>query len=365
MATREVVVDHKPYDLAPVDPDAKIPQSVKDAAARAEAIHKQAYQTDGQPEPVAAAVEPVAAAVAPVVAAAPEPRPVAAVPVQADPPAAAADGKDQNWEHKYHAMQGRYKAATKTIGELQENMTQLGDELVRTQSLVHNAPRIGDGVQPLAPQPVRNPQITDADVQNYGPEIIDLVRRAASEVVGDAVAPLREDTTQIRQTLQKTAKQGVVDSLSDAVPNWQAINRDPEFKRWLSLPDVYSGVVKGVLLNQAVKAADAPRAIAFFKSFLSERAATGHSDPVVEPQPQAAALREPAIPLETLAAPGRARPATGNTAPGSPADKPVFTRAQVAAFYANVRKGHYAGREREKDADEQQIFAAQREGRVR
>lgn len=365
MTTREVTVDQKPYDLAPVDPDAKIPQSVKDAAARAALIHQQAYQTEPQPEPVPVAAAPVAAAVAPVVAAVPDPRPVAAVPVQPDPSAAADGAKDPDWEHKFYAMQGRHKKAVAQIGQLQEDMTQLGDELVRTQALVHNAPRIGDGVPPAAPQPVRNAQITDADVQNYGPEIIDLVRRAAAEVVGDAVEPLRQDTTQIRQTLQKTAKQGVVDELSSAVPNWQAINRDPEFKRWLSLPDVYSGVVKGVLLNQAVKAADAPRAIAFFKSFLSERAATGHSDPVVDPQPQPAALREPAIPLDTLAAPGRARPATGNTAPGSPADKPVFTRAQVAAFYDRVRKGHYMGRERDKDAEEQQIFAAQREGRVR
>lgn len=364
MAPREVTVDQKPYDLAPVDPDAKIPQSVRDAAARAAAIHQQAYQTEPQPEPVVVAAEPVAAAVAPVVAAVPEPRPVAAVPVQPEPPAATDDAKDTNWEHKFYAMQGRHKKATTQIGEMQEQMAQLGDELVRTQALVHNAPRIGDGVQP-APQPVRNSQITDADVQNYGPEIIDLVRRAAAEAAAGEVEPLRQDTSQIKQTLQKTAKQRVADSLTDAVPTWQQINRDPEFKRWLSLPDVYSGVVKGRLLNEAVKAADAPRAIAFFTSFLSERAATGHSDPVVDTQPQAAALREPAIPLETLAAPGRARPATGSTSPGSPADKPVFTRAQVAAFYANVRKGHYVGREREKDADEQLIFAAQREGRVR
>lgn len=365
MSPREVTVDQKPYDLAPVDPDAKIPQSVKDAAARAALIHQQAYQTEPQPEPVPVAAEPVTAAVAPVVAAVPEPRPVAAVPVQADAPVAAAGDPDTNWEHKFHAMQGRYKKATGQIGELQEQMSQLGDELVRTQALVHNAPRIGDGVPPVAPQPVRTPQITDADVASYGPEIIDLVRRAAAEAAAGEVEPLRQDTTQIKQTLQKTAKQQVVDSLSLAVPNWQQINRDPEFKRWLSLPDVYSGVVKGVLLNQAVKAANAPRAIAFFTSFLSERAATGHSDPVVEPQPQAAALREPAIPLDTLAAPGRARPATGTTAPGSPSDKPVFTRAQVAAFYTRVRQGAYAGRERDKDAEEQQIFAAQREGRVR
>lgn len=365
MTTREVIVDQKPYDLAPVDPDAKIPQSVKDAAARAAAMHQQAYPVENPPEPNPSAAVPVVEQVAPVAPPQSEPRPVAAVPAQADPPAPADDGKDTNWEHKYHAMQGRYKKATTQIGELQEQMTQLGDELVRTQALVHNAPRLGDGVPTPTPQTARQALVTDADVQSYGPEIIDLVRRAASEVVAGEIEQVRTDTSQIKQALQKTAKQQVVESLSSAVPNWQAINRDPEFKRWLSLPDVYSGVVKGVLLNQAVKAADAPRAIAFFKSFLSERAATGHSDPVVEPQPQAAALREPAIPLDTLAAPGRARPATGNTNPGSPADKPVFTRAQVAAFYTRVRQGHYMGREREKDAEEQQIFAAQREGRVR
>jgi hypothetical protein len=65
-----------------------------------------------------------------------------------------------------------------------------------------------------------------------------------------------------------------------------------------------------------------------------------------------------------LTAPGRAHPAGGNDLP-SPADKPIFTRQQIAAFYRAVREQQFAGREADKAAIEQAIFLAQTEGRIR
>jgi hypothetical protein len=104
--------------------------------------------------------------------------------------------------------------------------------------------------------------------------------------------------------------------------------------------------------------------IAFFKGFLAEEQATGQlPDPNV-PQPAPQPPRVPAVPLEMLAAPGRAKPNGGDT-PAASADKPVFTRGQISAFYTAVRQGLYAGREAEKNATEAAIFAAQNDGRVR
>jgi hypothetical protein len=362
---REVTVDHKPYELAPVDPDAKIPQSVKDAAAKANAFYAQPAAPVPEPQP-----DPALAASAPGVqpaAAAPEPEPQPAAPVAAQPAAQApsapaSDADEKSWEHKYHAMHGRFKKSQTQIGELQQQMSELGDELVRTQQLIHAAPRTAEPHQPAAPA---HKLITEQDVQNYGTDIIDLAKRAAIESVSGDLAQLRDENAQLKQTVQRTAKQRLADDLTEAVPNWVEIKNSGEFKRWLSLPDVYSGRVKGELLREAVTAANAPRVLAFFKSFLTEKAATSPSDPTLDVQPVAQPPRTAAIPLDTLAAPGRARPASGSNNPGSPADKPVFTRAQVQAFYARVRTGHYNGRQAEKDAEEQQIFAAQREGRVR
>ncbi len=122
------------------------------------------------------------------------------------------------------------------------------------------------------------------------------------------------------------------------------------------------------MLNAAFQAADAPRVAAFFKGFLAEEVATGNA-PAPQPEPGITSPpRQAAVSLDTLAAPGRAKPASGDSS--VPADKPVFTHAQIAQFYRNTReaglgKGPYAGREADRKRDEVAIFTAQAEGRIR
>ena len=120
---------------------------------------------------------------------------------------------------------------------------------------------------------------------------------------------------------------------------------------------------KETTVNAAFQAADAPRVLAFFKGFINDEVATGQmtaptAQPAATPAP-----RQAAVSLESIAAPGRARPATGDTQ--VPVDKPIFTRNQIADFYTRVRQGQYNGRDQDKMRDEAAIFAAQREGRVR
>jgi len=67
--------------------------------------------------------------------------------------------------------------------------------------------------------------------------------------------------------------------------------------------------------------------------------------------------------LDTLAAPGRATHATD--ANSSQDGKPVYTHAEIKRFYNDVRRGAYAGRDADKARIEADMFAAQREGRVR
>ena len=122
-------------------------------------------------------------------------------------------------------------------------------------------------------------------------------------------------------------------------------------------------MLKGNLLKAAFQAADAPRVVAFFKGYKAEQQATGQVPaPAGQQQPPAPIV--PAVALETLVAPGRAKPASGDSAL-SAADKPIYTRADIQRFYGLVRQGYYAGREQDKARDEASIFLAQREGRVR
>ena len=90
-------------------------------------------------------------------------------------------------EDRFLAMQGRNTATQKTIGEMQEQMTQLGNELMHAQQ--HRQPR-----RQQAPQQQPPPSyLTEQDVQNYGSDLID-VDPARGAAGGRAAAAARSSS---------------------------------------------------------------------------------------------------------------------------------------------------------------------------
>ena len=345
-------------DHLPVDDSVAVPPSVKRAAAAAEALHKQAYPIETPPvdPPVAAPVNPPvdisAPPVNPPVAAPPVAAPVTAAvtpPVSAPvetPPVV------ENWEHRYHSMKGRFDQSTATIGAMQQQMNELGDELVRMQGVLAQR-----GVTPNV-KPTET--LTDEERKTYGEDLINVVKKAAHEEVAPQLSALHEQSQRLQQRLARQAQSSLMADLTAAVPNWEAIKNDPRFHAWLRLPDLYSGVVRVNLLKQSYQAANAPRVIAFYKGFISDEEATGQSLPGQQPAAATPAPRVAAVDLVTLAAPGTARPATG-----LPAEKPTYTRKNIAQNFDMHRRGAWAGRDAEWASLEADMIAAGREGRIR
>lgn len=372
MSTHE---NFQPTETPPVfDPNVRVPDHVAAQAAAAEAAHKAAY---AQPEPAPAA-EPAAPAA--------EPQPTAQeIAARAGDAAAQAsqqnlpadDGfnqpadpqslKDSEWARRYNSMKGRYDALLRQQGGMEETMRQLAAELARTQNMLSevqgaSAPSQGRDVG------VRDNHgnlITEQDRENYGDELIDLAARTARAAVGPELEQLRVDNNRLQKQVLTSSKKELFQTLDREVTNWRTINRHPQFLAWLRLPNIYTGQVRHVMLKQAVDGADAPKAIALFRDFLAEAAATGqHVPSAQQEQPAPAPVpREAALDLATLAAPGRARPASGDSQ--VPSEKPIYTRAQIAKFYDDKRRGHYAGRDAEVQTFERDLEAAQREGRIR
>lgn len=356
----------------PVDPNVAVPPSVAAAAAAAEAAHAKAYNTppvvqDAPPPPAATPPAPLPQDAPPPADATPP----APLPQDTPPPPAANPGtpptQDQiDWEARYRAMEGRYKQATRTNGIMQEQMRELGDELIQHQRMqgVTAAPSTPQA-RPLLPQTPQPPQrlITEKDVETFGPEFLDTVQRAALDAAQPILAQVQDQVKKVSQTLTKQQKHSMAQQLTAAVPEWRQINESDRFKEWAGLRDVYSGQVRGNLLNAAIRQGDISRAVAFFKGFLDEEQATGQLPPQGAAAP-GTPPRSPAVPLATLAAPGRAQPAQG-TPPSPQVDKPIITHRQIATFYDHVRKGAYAGRDADKAAHEQMIFSAMQEGRIR
>ena len=338
-------------DQVPVDPNVRIPDHVRRAAETAEAIHQQAYT-----QPAPAEEQP------------PQPEP----PPQPDPPQPEAQPpRDETvtaeeWHHRYLSMQGRFRAAQQTIGSMEQQMAELGQELVRTQNMLAQ-----QQAQPPAherSQPDHNNLITAEDRANYGDELLDLTRRVALSTVAPELADLRAENQRLTNQVRSGTRRELFTTLDGKLPQWRQINQDVRFKSWLRLPNVYTGQIRGEMLKAAVDGAEAPKVLALFRDFLMEAQATGQMAPAPQAEQQTAqtqqpAPRQPAVNLETLAAPGRARPASGDTQ--VPSEKPIYTRAQIAKFYDDSRKGLYAGRQAEYDATQADLTRAQAEGRIR
>jgi hypothetical protein len=357
----DVTVDMKPMEKLPYDPN-DIPPAVR---KRAEAVNALYGSTALTPLESGGSTQAAVPSVAPEPGQSPGSVPAPQAPTPSvtsspthDPSVAPADLSPEDaatWRNRYLAMQGRHAAAQKTIGEMQEQMEQLGGELLKQTQ------------RPQPPQQRRVQQpaptyLTERDEQNYGPELIDFAQRAAVQAVRPHLQDLESQNVNLRQQLAKEARRRLDQSVEVAVPNFREIDANPRWHRWLLGIDVYSGRVRQELLNRAIAAAEAPRVISFFKGFLQEETATGHIEPVSS-APATSVPRGATMNLNALAAPGRARPATGGDA--MQPDKPIYTRAQVKELYAAHLKGAYVGREAEWNRIEADLFAAQREGRYR
>lgn len=358
----EVVRNAPVMPLAPVDTNVTIPKHVREAAARAEAFYGQPQPDpapEPQPQPTGQTPEP------PPTGQTPEPQPTGQTPPEPAPAPVDEAWDDPNitaeqWKHRALSMRGRLKSVLTEAKTLKEQNAQLGDQLVATQDRVRTS-------NPLPSTPDAASLIRPEDIANYGDELIDTIKRVAQSAVNEVVGP---QISEVRKEVKKSAVEKMEDDLTTAVPNWRAINSAPAFIRWLALPDVYSGRVRQDLLIEAHSAASAPRVAAFFKGFLEAHPPRQRTpEPQLDTQPLVPAPREPVLSLSALAAPGRARPASGGDTPNAPVASRTYTRAAVSKFFNDARllatgKGPWVGRQAEKDAMERDIFLAENEGRI-
>jgi hypothetical protein len=381
MATTDTVQKIEGNPQLAADPNVNLPEHVRRAAAEAAEIHQRAYPKDpNQPdaankEAIPQPPQPDAAALAAqeqarIDAEATERAKAQAAqtttqqpPQPQEPPDS--DVSAEGWRHRFLSMQGRYNAAAKSLGAMEQQMQEMAQELQRTHSLLAAA-RQAPPLQDNSPRNHAN-VITEEDRTNYGDDLIDLTARVARATVTPELEALRAENRNLKSTVSTSVRSALFNDISQSIPNWRQINATTQWKSWLTLRNIYTGQVRQQILNEAIAGANAPKVVALFKDFLAEANATGMTLPQVQQEQRTAPPpnppREAALDLGTLAAPGRAKPAAGDST--MPADKPIYTRAQISKFYADSRKGLYAGREAEYRATEADLQLAQAEGRIR
>src|SRR5271166_6079464 len=304
------------------------------------------------------------------------------------PPAAAAPPEDPTSEQRYKVLQGKYNAEVPRLQaqnkDLQQRFEAMQNQLASTQALL-----AGIGQQPQAPQlgqPAPQPSLVTAKERTeFGEDLYDFVKRAAQEVVAPQVHSLEERFRPVAQTVQQlaptvqqtredqqrtsadVAHEKMCNGLDDLAEGWETVNMSPEFQAWLAEVDPYAGAQRGAMLAQAYGKGDVTRVAAFFTGFTKEHAAVAPSGQQPQPAGQGTPpAATPNVSLASLAAPGTGigGPAAAGT-PNESGQQRVYTAAEISAFYTDVRKGAYRGRDADKQAIEKDIFLAQKQGRVR
>jgi hypothetical protein len=336
-----------------------LPAAAKKQIEDANKLHAEVYSEDKPDETPAAEpsaeseqatteqVEPPAATEEVVTA---SPEAAAPAPIQKE---------ETDWEQRYKTLQGKYNAEiprlNNEIRDLRDLMVKMGE---RQEQQAH-APQ-------AAPEVVQNKLVTQADIDDYGEDFIDVVRRVAKQEYDPVVQRLEKENEQLRNQvggvqsgLQQTAKERLLSSLDARMPGWREINQSDEFLAWLGQYDAYSGMRRHDLLLKAFEAGDEARTIAFFEGYRNENAAMAP----VDTQPLAAP-RKAKVDMETLVAPGMARETKAARAQEGSAK--IWTQQQISNFYDKVVAGKYRGREGEKEKRriEADIIRAANEGRI-
>jgi hypothetical protein len=244
----------------------------------------------------------------------------------------APEPRKDDWEHKYKVLQNKYSAEVPRyaaeIRELKAEIKSLKEESAKP-----------------AATPDAFSSLTPEEIEEYGEKFVDFVKRAARDGVPQTdnnVNELKESVDQMRKEQDQIALRRFIDELNGLAPQWRDLNEDEGFLDFLQGFDPYSGQPRQTLFDRAYDERDAYRIAHFFNDYHGQQ----------EQQPQ-----EPKPSLEPQVTPK----VTGKSAPQK--GKKVYSTAEVARFYDDMRRGKYSSDEAARI--EQDIFAAQAEGRFR
>lgn len=266
-----------------------------------------------------------------------------------------------DWQAKYNTLQGKYNAE---VPRLQHTVRELSAQVQSFQQLLANMNQSQAGKAPAATQPVQK-LVSEKDVEAYGADTIDLVRRVVREEVAPVMMNVKDQLAQVgnqfvNQVQQVSSRQAMSNDemffmrLDQTFPNWKDINANTGFHSWLLEVDPLTGIARQSYLDDARRSLDVPRVVAIFKEWANKGGV---------PVSSAAApkINPPVNELEKQIAPGKSR---SEAAPVQSSQKRTYTPSDISKFYDDVLRGKYKTRRQEQDQIERDIFEAQRENRV-
>lgn len=227
-------------------------------------------------------------------------------------------------QSRYNSLRGKYDAEVprlnQAVKDMEEQLNAVREENARLQEEAATASQ-------------RSAGLTDEDVDTYGSDMVDMVRRGVNESLGSVTsetAKMRAELERIKaqvsanqRTNEAAAEREFTRVFDEAIPGWREQNEDPEFLEWLKTPIPGYGVPRQIALNGAVQQNDPYQAVEIFKEFLNEKQAKRNNGLGRQVQPDYA--HRSAQPAGTV-------PTT-------------WTQAKVAEFYARAQRHEFSPEE--------------------
>lgn len=173
------------------------------------------------------------------------------------------------WQQKYRTLEGKYSAE---VPRLNAQVKELTAQLVQLQEAMK---------KPEPPKEVEVQKlVTDADVEAFGSDLIEVQRKVAREVAMEFkkdIDELRAENAKLRDQLTQTGSQvGAVSfeaRLYQLVPDFEVINQDARWIAWLEESDPILRGPRKTVAQDAFNRGDAEAVrdyVNMFKSTIAE-----------------------------------------------------------------------------------------------
>jgi hypothetical protein len=276
----------------------------------------------------------------------PEPAVAEQKPVETKPEPTEPAIAEETWQSRYIALKGKYDAE---VPRLHADVREFKGQLDSLRKAAEIKP-----VETKKPA-VAEKLVTDADVQAFGEDLIEVQRKVAREVAAEfrgELDAMKAENEKLREQLTTTGTQvseaSFEQRLYRMVPDFQEVNADSRWVDWLNEVDPLLRAPRKSVAQDAFNRGDAEAVahyIGMFKSNLS---------PAVQNNDKAAELEKQIQPK---------RSATNSANVSQQAQ--TYTDAQIHQMFLKSADYSAKGRIEEATKLEAEIDAAYREGRVR
>jgi hypothetical protein len=179
-----------------------------------------------------------------------EPKPVEPTPTPTEPVVA-----EEKWEQKYKTLKGMYDAE---VPRLHADLRELKAQVDSLRKASETKP-----VEPAKPVAATK-LVTDADVEAFGQDLIEVQRKVAREVASEfrgELDAMRAENEKLREQLTSTGTQvseaSFEQRLYRMVPDFEAVNADPKWIAWLNEVDPLLRAPRSSVAQQAFNGGDA------------------------------------------------------------------------------------------------------------